>query len=75
MIDADLEEPLDRVAEQLDLIDRLTGAHLAQLRRPVGGEHDQGHPRVVGLDDRRQVVGGAGSRGAGQGDRAAARLG
>ena len=36
---------------EADLVDRLPGAHLAQLGRAVGGEHDQRHARLVGLDD------------------------
>jgi hypothetical protein len=32
-VDADLDEELHRVAEELDLVDRLTGAGVAQLGR------------------------------------------
>ena len=70
----DLEVPLGRAAEQLDLIDRLPGADVAQLRRAVGGEHDQRHARLVGLDHRRRVVRGCGAGGAGQRGRHAGRL-
>ena len=41
LVRADLEEPLDRVAVELELVDRLPGADVAQLGRPVGGQHDQ----------------------------------
>ena len=41
---------------ELDLIDRLPGADVAQLRRAVGGQHQQRHPRLVRLDHRRRVV-------------------
>ena len=64
-----LEEPPDRVSEQLQLVDRLPGADLAQLRRPVGGEDDQRHPRLVGLDHGGQQVGGSGPGGARDDDR------
>ena len=47
---ADVEEPLGVVAVELELVDRLAGADLAQLRRPVGGEDDQRDPRLVRLD-------------------------
>ena len=50
------QEPLGRVAVELDLVDRLPGADVAQLGRPVGGEHDQRHARLVRLDHRRRVV-------------------
>ena len=45
----DLEEPLGRAAVELDLVDRLPGADLAQLGRAVGGQHEQRHARLVGL--------------------------
>ena len=44
---ADLEEPAHRVAVELDLVDRLAGADLAQLGRAVGGQHDQRHARLA----------------------------
>ena len=56
VVRADLEEPLRRRAVELDLVDRLAGADLAQLRRPVGGEDDERHARLVRLDDRRNEV-------------------
>ena len=40
---AGLAEPAHRGAVQLDLVDGLVGADPPQLRRPVGGEHDQRH--------------------------------
>ena len=36
---ADLEEPLGGAAVELELVDRLPGADLAQLGRAVGGQH------------------------------------
>ena len=39
-----------------DLVDRLPGADLAQLRRPVRGQDEQRHARLVRLDHRRRVV-------------------
>ena len=39
-----------RAAEQLELVDRLAGADVAQLRRAVGGQHDQRHARLARLD-------------------------
>ena len=44
---AQLAEPANGRAVQLDLIDRLAGAAVAQLRRPVGGDHDQRHARLA----------------------------
>ena len=43
----DLDEPLRRAAVELDLVDRLPGADVAQLRRAVGGQHDQRHARLA----------------------------
>ena len=56
----------DRVAVELDLVDRLPGAGVAQLGRAVGGQHDQRHARLARLDDGGQVVGGRRPRRAGQ---------
>ena len=58
LVRADLEEPLRRVAVELELVDRLPGADVAQLGRAVGGEDDQRHARLVRLDHRGQVVRG-----------------
>ncbi len=74
LVRAHLHEPLDRAAVQLDLVDRLAGADLAQLRGPVGGQHDQRHACVPGFDHRRVEVGRGGARGAGDDHRAPARL-
>ena len=71
----DLEVPLGRAAVELDLVDRLPGAELAQLGRAVGGEDEQRHARLVGLDHRGRVVGRRGARGAGERHRHAGRLG
>ena len=74
LVGPDFAEPAHRVAVELDLVDRLAGADPAQLRRAVGAEHDQRHPRFVGLADRRVVVGDGGPGGAEQRHRLAARL-
>jgi hypothetical protein len=59
-VGADLAEPAHRVAVELQLVDRLTGADPAQLRRSVRGQHDQRDRRLVGLGDRGVQVGGRG---------------
>ena len=43
LVVAHLHEPLGRAAVELELVDRLPGADVAQLRRAVGGEHEQRH--------------------------------
>ena len=74
VIDPDLEEPLDRVAVDLQLVDRLAGADLAELRRAVGGEHDQRHACVPRLDHRRREVRRGGTGRACHRDRSARTL-
>jgi hypothetical protein len=71
----DLEEPLRGAAVELDLVDRLAGAEVAQLRRAVGGEDEQRHARLVGLDHGGRVVGGGRARRARQCRGHAGRLG
>ena len=71
----DLEVPLGGAAVELDLVDRLPGADVAQLRRAVGGQHEQRHARLVGLDHGGRVVGGGGAGGAGDRGGDAGRLG
>ena len=44
--DADLDEPLGGGAVELDLVDRLPGADVAQLGRAVGRQHDQRDARL-----------------------------
>ena len=56
LVDADLDEPLDGIAVELELVDRLAGADVAQLWRPIGGEDDQRDPGLVGFDHRRGEV-------------------
>ena len=68
---ADLAEPAHRRAVELELVDRLPGADPAQLRRAVGGEHDQRHRGLVGLADRGVQVRRRGARGAEDRDRRA----
>ena len=45
------------VAIQLHLVDGLVRAAVAQLRRAVGGDHQQRHPGHARLDDGREEVG------------------
>ncbi len=61
---ADLAEPAHCVPVQLELVDGLVGAGAAQLGRPVGGQHQQRHPGLVGLDDRGVEVRRGRARGA-----------
>ena len=61
---ADLAEPAHRVPVQLELVDGLVGAGAAQLGRPVGGQHQQRHAGLVGLDDRGVEVRRGRARGA-----------
>ena len=49
-------------AEVAELLHRLVGAGAQQFVWPVGAQHDQRHPRVVGLHDRRPEVGHRGAR-------------
>ena len=49
-------------AEVAELLHRLVGAGAQQLVGPVGAQHDQRHPRVVGLDDGGPEVGHRGAR-------------
>ena len=71
---ADLAEPAHRAPVQLQLVDRLVRAGATQLRGPVGGEHEQRHARLVGLDHRRVEMRGRGARRADHRDRPAAHL-
>src|SRR4051812_1595994 len=52
-----LHEPLGERAEDLELVDRLPGAGVAQLGRPVGGQHDERHAGLMRLDHAGQQVG------------------
>ncbi len=47
-----LREPLRGSPVEMRLVDRLRRTAIPQLRRPVGGEHDQRHPRELRLDHR-----------------------
>ena len=71
----DLEEPLRRAAVELQLVDRLAGAVLAQLGGPVRGQQQQRHARLARLDRRGQQLGRGRARRAGDRHRQAARLG
>ena len=75
LVGAHLDEPLGRVAVELELVDRLAGADLAQLGRAVGGQHDQRNARLPRLDHGRMEVGRGGARGAGDRHRTPGRLG
>ena len=70
----DLDEPLRRRAEQVQLVDRLSGSVVAQLRRPVGREQQQRHTCLPRLDHGGQQLGGGRARGAGDGHRQPRRL-
>ena len=74
LVVADLDEPLRERPEQLDLVDRLAGADVAQLGRAIGGQHDQRNARFACLDDRGQQVRGRGAGRGGDSDRPARRL-
>ena len=63
-VGSDLAEPAHRFAVELELVDRLARTDVAELRRAVGGEHDQRHARLVGLDDGGVEVRRGRSRGA-----------
>ncbi|CAM3899424.1 hypothetical protein NOGI109294_17900 [Nocardiopsis gilva] len=65
---ADLGEQAHGRSEELDLVDGLVGAGAAQLGWTVGGEHEQRHAALVGLQYRRVEVGRRCARGAHQGD-------
>jgi hypothetical protein len=52
----DLQVPLRRAPVELDLVDGLAGADVAQLGRAVRGEDEQRHARLPRLDHRRRVV-------------------
>ena len=58
-------------AVELELVDGLPGAGVAQLGRAVGGQHDQRHARLVGLDDSGEEVGRGGAGRARDGHRTA----
>ncbi len=58
--------PAHVIAEHLDLIDCLVGPAAAQLRRPVGRQHQQRDVSVVGLNDGRMEVGRGRARRANQ---------
>ena len=66
----DFAEPPHRGPVELELVDRLTGADVPQLRRSVGAERDQRDRRVVGLADGRVEVRRGGAGGAEDRDRA-----
>ena len=74
VVGAHLNEPLGGAAVELDLVDRLPSAHLAQFGWAVRGEHDQRNARLPGLHNGGVEVGRGGARGAGHGHRPAARL-
>jgi hypothetical protein len=70
-----LGEPLRVAAVQMVLVDRLRRAAIPQLRRPVGGQHDQRNPSQRSLDDGRREVDGGRARRREQDHRAARRPG
>ena len=70
-----VDRPAHLRAEDPDLVDRLGRAPLAQLGRPIGGQHHQRDPRHRRLDDGRQQVGDGRPGGHDDRDRAARRPG
>ena len=62
------------LAVELDLVDDLAGADLAQLRRPVGGQDDERDAALARLVDGGREVRRRGARRAGDDDRAPRRL-
>ena len=64
--DAGFMEPADRVAVEVALLDGLRRADTVQLGRPVGGQHQDRHTRLMGLHHRGVKVGGSGTAGAQQ---------
>ncbi|GBD46016.1 hypothetical protein HRbin41_00835 [bacterium HR41] len=53
---AGVDEPTHRPPEDPELVDRLAGAGVAQLGRPIGGERQQWNVALVGLGNRRVKV-------------------
>ena len=53
-----VSKPLDKITEDLYLVNRLIGAALAQFMRPVGGQDNQRHVGLMRLDNRREKIGG-----------------
>ena len=70
-----VDRPAHLRAEDPDLVDRLRRAPLAQLGRPIGGQHHERDPRQRRLDDGRQQVGDGRPGGHDDRDRAARRAG
>jgi len=64
-----LVEPTHVRAVEPRLLDRLSGAAIAELRGAIGGQHDQRDTAVARLDDRREIVRRRGARRADQGSR------
>lgn len=69
-----VEKP-DETAEELLLVHRLARSAVAQLRRAVGGDRDQGRAALLRLDQGRQVVRPRRTTGAEQDHRHAGALG
>src|SRR6202041_3264188 len=68
LVRADVEKPLRRVAKQLELVDRLSGTALAQLRWAVGAQDQQRYAGLARLDHGGQQLRDGGARGAGHRD-------
>jgi hypothetical protein len=69
-----IDEPLGMRAKQIDLVDRLWRADIAQLVRTVGGEHQQRNARVERLDHSGHKVRRRRARGTNQHDRLTQRF-
>ena len=75
LVGAHLDKPFGRASVEPQLVDRLSRSHAAQLGRTVGGQHDQRHAGLPRLDHGGVKVGRRAAGRAGDGYRAAARLG
>ena len=72
---ADFAEPLHGPAVEIELVDGLAGAGVAQLGRAIGGADDQGRASVARLEHGGMEVGRCRPRGAEHDGRGSARLG
>ena len=71
LVGAHLHEPLGRGTEETQLVDRLPGAHVAELGGAVGREHEERGGGLARLGHRGMEIGRRGARGAGHGHRPA----
>ena len=66
LCDTRIMEPTNAVTKDVGLRDRLRRPHIAQLRGSICRQHQNGHMREVGLNDRSVKMRHCGSRGAQQ---------